>query len=180
MKLLLTRAGIFSFDESHASITVQYVRNIELIMAFGGDAAGKSLQGLDYFAADGTRAFEDLLTLVSKLAEYGADKSWETRTTENLKAAKLYLKGDYKVHLDKVMDVANHCIVFSLSDNSDPDFKQLCDHKHEHICDQCQALAETLTQIERCANDCHFPIDYERDEALYTIQSATLSIQSWK
>ncbi|KAK3748854.1 hypothetical protein QZH41_018741, partial [Actinostola sp. cb2023] len=26
MKLLLTRAGIFSFDESHASITVQYVR----------------------------------------------------------------------------------------------------------------------------------------------------------
>ncbi|KAK3717710.1 hypothetical protein QZH41_009788 [Actinostola sp. cb2023] len=122
MKLLLTRAGIFSFDESHASITV----------------------------------------CPKHRADYGI--RWRCR----------------RVHLDKVMDVANHCIVFSLSDNSDPDFKQLCDHKHEHICDQCQALAETLTQIERCANDCHFPIDYERDEALYTIQSATLSIQSWK
>lgn len=59
----------------------------------------KSLQGLDYFAADGSRAFDELLALVPKVVEYGAaDRDWEEKTTENLKAARLYLKGDYKVH----------------------------------------------------------------------------------
>lgn len=59
----------------------------------------KSLQGLDYFSADGTRAFDELLALVPKLVEYGAERDWGMRTTEALKAAKLYLKGDYKVSL---------------------------------------------------------------------------------
>ena len=60
-------------------------------------------QGLDYFAADGSRAFDELLALIPKLVEYGAtDREWEVKTAENLKTARLYLKGDYKVHvLDK-------------------------------------------------------------------------------
>lgn len=57
----------------------------------------RSLQGLDYFSADGTGAFNDLLALVPKLVEYGAERDWGMRTTEALKTAKLYLKGDYKV-----------------------------------------------------------------------------------
>ena len=63
----------------------------------------KSLQGLDYFAAGGSRAFDELLALIPKLVEYGAtDREWEVKTAENLKTARLYLKGDYKVHvLDK-------------------------------------------------------------------------------
>jgi hypothetical protein len=59
----------------------------------------KSLQGLDYFAADGSQAFDKLLALILKLVEYGAtDREWEVKTAENLKIARLYLKGDYKVH----------------------------------------------------------------------------------
>jgi len=57
----------------------------------------KSLQGLDYYAAEGTRAFEDLMSLVRKMSEYGIEREWEARTLESLKACKLYLKGDYKV-----------------------------------------------------------------------------------
>jgi hypothetical protein len=43
------------------------------------------------------------LALIPKLVEYGAtDREWEVKTAEKLKIAKLYLKGDYKVHaLDK-------------------------------------------------------------------------------
>ena len=57
----------------------------------------KSLQGLDYFAADGVRAFVDLETLVRQLGELGLEKEWEVQHVELLKAAKLYLKGDFKV-----------------------------------------------------------------------------------
>ena len=55
------------------------------------------LQGLDYFASEGARAFDDLLSLTHKMTEYGADREWETHTTEAIKVAKLYLKSDYKV-----------------------------------------------------------------------------------
>ena len=57
----------------------------------------KSLQGLDYFAADGARAFVDLKTLVRQLGELGLGKEWEVQHVELLKAAKLYLMGDFKV-----------------------------------------------------------------------------------
>ena len=58
----------------------------------------KSLQGLDYFAAEGARAFDDLVGMVHQMSENVAGgKKWEKRMTESLKASKLYLKGDFKV-----------------------------------------------------------------------------------
>lgn len=59
----------------------------------------KSLQGLDYFSADGTSAFDNLLVVIPKLVDYGVERDWGERAIETLKAAKLYLKGDYKVSL---------------------------------------------------------------------------------
>ena len=52
----------------------------------------KSLQGMDYFAAEGTRAFDVISNLISDVD--GTLK--ETVLQEVLKAAKLYLKGDFK------------------------------------------------------------------------------------
>ena len=52
----------------------------------------KSLQGLDYIAAEGARAFDDLLELIKATRETEAMQFADT-----LKAGKLYLKGDYKV-----------------------------------------------------------------------------------
>ncbi|CAH3171398.1 unnamed protein product, partial [Porites evermanni] len=66
----------------------------------------KSLQGLDYYAADGTRAFDDLISLKASIPD--------------------------------------HCVAFSLSDASDPDYQVQCQHNHEDICEQCEALNETL------------------------------------
>ena len=60
----------------------------------------KSLQGLNYYATEGTRALEDLMLHVRKLNEWENDMEWQTRRIESLKAAKLYLKGDFKVGLN--------------------------------------------------------------------------------
>ena len=58
----------------------------------------KSLQGLDYFVAEGAQAFDNLVRMVHQMSENVAGgKEWEKRMTEHLKASKLYLKGDFKV-----------------------------------------------------------------------------------
>ena len=58
----------------------------------------KSLQGLDYFAADGSKAFEDLAELVKGMPVVGLEQKWEHDVQDSLKAAKMYLKGDYKIN----------------------------------------------------------------------------------
>ena len=57
----------------------------------------KSLQGFDYFAAEGARTFEDLESLVCQLSELGRGKELDAIDTQSLKNAKLYLKGDFNV-----------------------------------------------------------------------------------
>ena len=54
----------------------------------------KSLQGFDYIAAEGTKAFDNLSDLVKQTCNYGDS---DTVLQENLKAGKLYLKSDFKV-----------------------------------------------------------------------------------
>lgn len=60
----------------------------------------KSLQGLDYLAAEGSRAFETLADIVEEVSSrMDGGKRWADELRETLKAGKLYLKGDYKVIL---------------------------------------------------------------------------------
>ena len=61
----------------------------------------KSLQGLDYVAAEGSRAFDTLIGIVEKVSHMtDGGKKWAEEMKETLKAGKLYLKGDYKVILN--------------------------------------------------------------------------------
>jgi hypothetical protein len=58
----------------------------------------KSLQGLDYFTADGAKAFDDVQEVIEKLGhEYGQGHTWVKNMNRKLKIAKRYLKSDYKV-----------------------------------------------------------------------------------
>ena len=57
----------------------------------------KSLRGLDYFAAEGAQAFDDLSLVLEQAVEVGASKERVQGLQEVLKAGKLYLKGDFKV-----------------------------------------------------------------------------------
>lgn len=61
----------------------------------------KSLHGLDYFAAEGAKAFDDLIAMVEKLG----DRHWVLRLQQALREGKQYLKTDYKVR----------CMMFSSS-----------------------------------------------------------------
>ena len=59
----------------------------------------KSLQGLDYFAAEGARAFDDLASVVEDISLLKSDGGeWSAKIKDKLKAGKLYLKSDYKVN----------------------------------------------------------------------------------
>ena len=57
----------------------------------------KSLQGLDYLAAEVARTFDDLSAVLEQALENGARKEGVQGLQEALKAGKLYLKGDFKV-----------------------------------------------------------------------------------
>ena len=57
-----------------------------------------SLEDLDYFSAEGAKAFDELIGVVDKLGdEYELGVSWSKEQIRKLKMAKRYLKSDYKV-----------------------------------------------------------------------------------
>ena len=61
-------------------------------------SVSKSLQGLDYFTAGGTKAFDEVQEVIEKLGhKYGRGHTWVKDTNIKLKTAKRYLKSDYKV-----------------------------------------------------------------------------------
>ena len=57
----------------------------------------KSLQGLDYFAAEGARAFDNLISLVRQVGLFAPGHDWEKRVIQCPKTQKLYLKGYFKL-----------------------------------------------------------------------------------
>ena len=74
-------------------------RTVLRILSECSASVRQSLQGLDYFAAEGARAFGNLASIaenVSLLRDDGGE--WSARIMDTLKAGKLYLKGDYKVN----------------------------------------------------------------------------------
>ena len=54
----------------------------------------QSLHGLDYIAADGGKAFDELISMLPKLS---SDCTWLDRLQKALMEAKQYIKSDYKV-----------------------------------------------------------------------------------
>ena len=85
-----------------------------------------------------------------------------------------------QVHIDSEARVADHCSVYALSDPSESAFKQRCDHEHNELCDQCQALNCPLQEVGEAAQDAEFRNEDERDEILFLYDSAKRSIQTWK
>lgn len=75
-----------------------FSRNTALrILSACGATIRKSLQGLDYVAADGAKAFDDLCKLVERLEECGLSMQVGNIWRKSLKEGKQYLKADFKV-----------------------------------------------------------------------------------
>ncbi|CAB3980177.1 Hypothetical predicted protein [Paramuricea clavata] len=120
------------------------------------------------------RSFNDLGTVVLTISPLKKDgENWAAEMQEALKVGKLYLKGDYKVHVSDNACVPDHCYMYVLSDITDKDFKYKCKHKHDERCEQCESLDLTLKNIEQA-------IEEERDETLYLFTSAVRAINLWK
>jgi hypothetical protein len=78
----------------------------------------KSLQGLDSYAAEGGRGFDDLISLLDTLMQYGANDPEIHKLKDSLKHLKQYIKSDYKVcfrvfHNASCVIGRNHMPLFS-------------------------------------------------------------------
>lgn len=72
-------------------------RTLQRILSVCGASTRKSLQGLDYFLAEGTKAFDDLCDITNTLGTYALNRNEASEIITRLKSGKQYLKGDYKV-----------------------------------------------------------------------------------
>ncbi|KAK3724021.1 hypothetical protein QZH41_003861 [Actinostola sp. cb2023] len=140
-----------------------------------------SLQGLDYITESGSKAvgFDDLEDVVDKLGDLRQDMSWAKQTKHQLKLAKRYLKGDFKVHISCSSTVPDHCRTHALSDPKDTDFHGVCDHALDGLCDRCDHLALTLNKTDK-ALDSVTGTPEETDELLFNIKHAKQNIDAWK
>ena len=65
----------------------------------------KSLHGLDYIAAEGAKAFDDLISILEMLGDKGASREMISSCEEALKTGKQYIKTDYKISYGKVSHI---------------------------------------------------------------------------
>ncbi|CAF4725241.1 unnamed protein product, partial [Rotaria sp. Silwood2] len=136
----------------------------------------KSLQGINYFAAEGGEAFDGIKNMIEEKATLSSNSD---RLIENLKRARFYLKSDYKVHVTRSSDIADHCCIYALSDHKKSDFAQNCEHEHDESCTECSNLTSTLNEIERLIEETE--TDKELlDRALKKFRSYRESIEAWK
>lgn len=169
----------------------------------------KSLQGLDYIAADGAKAFDDLSAVAVKLKDKCVcDGEWFSYCQEALKAGKQYIKTEYKVclvvyarnlskiffsfalditslfkqvHITQGSRVADHCAVYALSDPKEDHFQGTCDHAHDQSCSSCEGLDSVLSSIEASVRHKTSNLsDEERDDMMYSCQQAVQAIHTWK
>ncbi|CAF2500113.1 unnamed protein product [Rotaria sp. Silwood2] len=136
----------------------------------------KSLQGINYFAAEAGEAFDGIRKMIEDKVALHNDSA---RLIENLKRARFYLKSDYKVHVARSSNIADHCCVYALSDPEKRDFAQDCDHEHNESCAECSNLTITLNEIEQLLEET------EKDEELLhrtlkKFRSYREAIEAWK
>lgn len=154
----------------------------------------KPLQGLDNYAAEGARAFDDLAGIVENISTNVELDAKKAEVLDVLKAGKLYLKGEYKVgdymnlwqicnmvtwlflviqvHTSSSSEVADHCSVHALIDPSDKDLCQECDHQHDERCSQCDALDNVLVHTENLVHSAEFHNKEDKDEAFYLCRTS--------
>ena len=85
-----------------------------------------------------------------------------------------------QVHTSRNSEVADHCSVHALSDPSDKDFSQECDHQHDERCSQFEALDNVLVRIENLVHSAEFHSEEDKDEASYLWKTSVNAIRSWK
>ncbi|CAG2241369.1 unnamed protein product [Mytilus edulis] len=96
-----------------------------------------NLRGLDNIAADGNTAFDLLINVTKELVNKEVlDRDDSDEILSKLKKSKIYLKTDYKLHVQKNDRCADHCINWALSDTKEKEYAvdcHDCDHLHDLV-----------------------------------------------
>ena len=137
----------------------------------------KAIQGLNYFIANGTEAFDSLYDVVNCLL---LDPGENRRLIDNLKRGKQYLKTDFKFNVSRLSRVGAHCIQHSLSDPLSDSLSTDCvDHEHDQICFSCSSLTQTFDDINDAVQNSAKGKE-EKIRLKHKVHLAIQSIYSWK
>ncbi|CAC5355562.1 unnamed protein product [Mytilus coruscus] len=140
----------------------------------------KCMKGLDNYAADGSKAFEDLQKIIDQLGSIGKDKDWCEELKKSLSSSKQYLKLEYKLHVSKSSKVMDHCSQYALSTDS-KEFAKDCNHVHDQDCLSCEVLQHALLKISDAVTSQEtYETDDQKDEILYIVNQSKKAIQEWK
>ena len=75
--------------------------------------------------------------------------------------------------------VADHCRIYALSCPNDEDYKTVCNHNHNDICDRCHILSSVIPEIEEAIEQAAFPKD-AKEELAFITSHAKKNINAWK
>ncbi|KAK3745613.1 hypothetical protein QZH41_003631 [Actinostola sp. cb2023] len=141
----------------------------------------RNKKGLDYIAADGAEAFDDLGEIVTKLSAHGCDSEWTAYCERALKSGKQYVKSDYKVHVAESDSVGDHCCNYALSDPNEELFRSTCDHQHDRSCSSCEELKAVLSSIANAVDKAAGKVEnIEGDDLQFSCKHAIQAIDNWK
>ena len=72
-------------------------RTLRRVLEVCSASVRKSLQGLDNFSAQGSKAFVNLCETVDRIPEQAKSQAWAKEKKQMLRSTKQYLRADYKV-----------------------------------------------------------------------------------
>lgn len=135
----------------------------------------QAFQGLNNFVANGSAAFTQLYKLVDGLA---IDANEKDRIITSLKRAKQYLKTDYKVHISRSSEIADHCILYALNEKKSQWFSSSCDHEHKYLCIECLNMRNTFFDVKNVIRE-HASKKF-MDRIMYDFDESVDAILTWK
>ncbi|CAF1360558.1 unnamed protein product [Rotaria sordida] len=137
----------------------------------------RAVSGLNYFAANGSEAFDNIIELINGLT---LDTSERHRLVNNIKKGKQYLKTNFKANVARTSRVFDHCICFSLSDPTSNSFSAACsDHEHDQVCSECLYLAQALQDTKQAIENSKDK-EEEVKRKMHKFTLAYDAIQAWK
>ena len=135
----------------------------------------EAFQGLNNFVADGSAAFTQLYKLVDGL---DIDANEKERIITSLKRAKQYLKSDYKVHVSRSSEIADHRILFALNEKKSQWFNSSCAHEHKDLCIDCVNIRSTFFHIKNIIRE--HASKKLIDRIMYYLDESVDAILAWK
>ncbi|XP_048583718.1 uncharacterized protein LOC116609386 [Nematostella vectensis] len=135
----------------------------------------KSLQGLDYVAAEGSSAISSRSCKTAERLNRALRKIFKN---VQLKAVVLH---SFQIHVSASSPVADHCSTWALSDSRDRLFREDCDHQHDFSCRQCEDLSDVIAAIKVSLEEDILPfIEDQLIDLRHRCGKAAEDIQLWK